>query len=80
MNYDKTWQGFLEFPTLGLILQFQFGQANIYIISTDTNVGSGYCETKDGDEKNELSIPLDPAVYGSLEHVYSKKQCAGVVD
>ena len=82
VNHEKTWQGFLEFPTLGLILQFKtnFGQANIYIISTDTNVGSGYCGTKDGDEENELSIPLDPAVYGSLEHVYSAKQCEGVVD
>ena len=72
VNHEiRNWRGFLEFPTLGLILQFRRWEGYIYIISSDNNVVSGYCGTKDGDEENELSVPLDPAVYGSLEHVYS---------
>ena len=37
----------------------------------------GYCGNNDGDETNELVLPLDTNIYGSTEHVYEKFQCNG---
>ena len=76
--HSRGWYGgLLEFPNFGILLKVASRQGSIYRLPGDPNEINGYCGNNDGNEENELIIPLNPQIYGSLEHVYSEKQCKG---
>ena len=74
---SKGWYGLLEFSNFGIVLKIASRHGTIYRLPGDPKEINGYCGNNDGNEENELIIPLDPQIYGSLEHVYSEKQCKG---
>ena len=66
---------FIEFPEYGLVIEFR--PANTYVM-LQTNGGyeyKGFCGTPDNDSENEISLPLDPVVYGSTALTKEPNHC-----
>ena len=78
VNYNKKGSsGFMEFPEYELYVEFRPWYGKVLVHSNSDYDYNGYCGTQDYDADNELTVPLNPAIYGSTAHVYSAKVCQG---
>ena len=78
VNYNKRGNGgFIEFPDFDFVVEFRRWYGKVLVHSNSEYQYDGYCGNRDYNPDNEVSLPLNPEIYGSTTHVYSEKVCQG---